>query len=83
MGEPAANQTPAWDKLPWGTILGGIIVIIVAVVGGGIAYFEPETLTFKDYVSTLSDLAIGVGLVTVGRGVSKAGKHIAKDNVSR
>lgn len=71
------------DKLPWGTLIGGAIVIIVAVVGGFITAFHADTLSFKDYVSSLSDLAIGVGLVAVGRGVTKAGKHIGKDEVSR
>jgi|GEM_PF-1866400 len=72
-----------WDKLPWGTLLGGLIVVIVAVIGGVITIVEPSTLSFSDYVSSLGDLAVGVGLVTVGRGVGKAGKHIAKDDVSR
>jgi type III secretory pathway component EscV len=71
------------DKLPWGTILGGIIVVIVAGVGGAVTIIKPETLSFSAYVSSLSDLAVGVGLVTVGRGVTKAGKHIGKDDVSR
>lgn len=77
------GTSPAWDKLPWGTLLGGAIVLIVAGVGGAITIIEPSTLSFSDYVSSLSDLAIGVGLVTVGRGVTKAGKHVAKDDVSR
>lgn len=72
-----------WDKLPWGTILGGLIVLIGAGIGGAITIIEPETLSFSDYVSSLGELAIGVGLVTVGRGAAKAGKHIAKDDVSR
>jgi len=71
------------DKLPWGTIIGGVIVLIVAGIGGAITIIEPKTLSFSAYVSSLSDLAVGVGLVTVGRGAAKAGKHIAKDNVSR
>jgi hypothetical protein len=73
----------ASDKLPWGTIIGGIIVLIVALIGGIVTIVEPKTLSFSDYVSSLSDLAVGVGLVAVGRGVTKAGKHVAKDNVSR
>jgi hypothetical protein len=77
------KNTSALDKLPWGTILGGLIVLVVAGVGGVITIIEPSTLSFSDYVSALADLAVGVGLVTVGRGVTKAGKHIAKDNVSR
>ncbi len=76
-------MTGSLDKLPWATIVGGIIVIIVALVGGAIALFDSDTLSFKDYVDSLSDLAVGVGLVAVGRGVTKAGKHIAKDDVSR
>jgi hypothetical protein len=73
----------AWDKLPWGTMLGGLIVLLVAGVGGVIVIGWPETLSFQEYVNALSDLAVGVGLVTVGRGVAKAGKHVAKDDASR
>jgi flagellar biosynthesis component FlhA len=71
------------DKLPWGTIFGGLIVLIVAVVGGIVAAAYPGTLAFDDYVSSLGELAVGVGLVTVGRGVTKAAKHASGDNVSR
>jgi predicted permease len=76
-------MTGTWDKMPWATIIGGAIVIIVALVGGFITAFHSETLSFKDYVDSLSNLAVGVGLVAVGRGVTKAGKHIAKDDASR
>lgn len=72
-----------WDKLPWGTLIGGLIVLIVAGIGGAVVLIEPKTLSFGEYVSSLSDLAVGVGLVAVGRGVTKAGKHIAKDDISR
>jgi flagellar biosynthesis component FlhA len=71
------------DKLPWGTILTAMIVAIVAVVGGIVVIVHEETLSFENYVQSLSDLAVGVGLVTVGRGVAKAGKHIGRDDVSR
>jgi hypothetical protein len=69
------------DKWPWTTILAGVIVTIVALFGG-IAVVG-ESLDFQDYASTLSDLAIGVGLVAVGRGINKAGKHISKEDVNR
>ena len=72
----------AWDKLPWTTIFAGIIVVIVAVVGGGVLLFG-EGLTFEGYVKMLSDVAVGVGLVAVGRGINKAGAHIGKDAESR
>ena len=71
------------DELPWGTIFGGAIVLIVALAGGIVTIFNSETLPFSDYVSSLGELAIGVGLVTVGRGVTKASKHVAKDEISR
>lgn len=71
------------DKLPWATLLGALIVVIVALVGGIVTIAKPATLPFKDYVDALSDLAVGVGLVAVGRGVTKAGKHISNDGSSR
>jgi hypothetical protein len=40
-------------------------------------------LSWKDYIDSLSDLAVGVGLVAVGRGVVKGSKAIAKDDVNR
>jgi predicted permease len=70
------------DKLPWGTILGGIIVLLVTVLGGGLVLFTNE-LVWKDYIQSLSDVAVGVGLVAVGRGVTKAGKHVAQDDANR
>lgn len=79
----ALNVFKGLDKLPWGTIFGGLIVLIVAVVGGFITAFHDETLPFEEYVSSLGELAVGVGLVTVGRGVTKAAKHSAADDVSR
>ena len=64
------------DKLPWATILAGAIVIIVAVVGG-INVLAGNSLTFPKYVDELTKLSVGVGLVAVGRGINKAGKHHA------
>ena len=75
-------MTGSLEKLPWGTILGGTIVLLVTVLGGGLVLFTDE-LEWKDYIQSLSDVAVGVGLVAVGRGVTKAGKHVAKDDVSR
>lgn len=81
-GQPTAT-TSTLDKLPWATIAAAAIVLVVALIGGIVVIANPDTLPFGDYVDALSDLAVGVGLVAVGRGVTKAGKHIGKDDVSR
>ena len=81
-GTTAKGSGIAWDKLPWTTIFAGIILILVAVVGG-IVVLAGDSLAFEDYVKALSDLAVGVGLVAVGRGINKAGAHIGKDEESR
>jgi hypothetical protein len=64
----------ALDKLPWGTMLGGLIVLIAALVGGVLVAIGKSSLNFDSYVNDLSKLAIGVGLVAVGRGIHKVGK---------
>lgn len=71
------------DKLPWATIFAGIVLVLVAVVGGVIVIFGDDALSFDTYVKALSDLAIGLGLVAVGRGITKAGAHVGKDPQSR
>jgi hypothetical protein len=71
------------DTLPWATIFAGVVLLIVAGVGGAVVIINPATLAFDDYVKALSDLAVGVGLVAVGRGITKAGAHIGKDPDNR
>jgi dipeptide/tripeptide permease len=63
----------ALDKLPWATILGGLIVFVAAVVGAVVVIVGKSSLNFQDYVNALSKLAVGVGLVAVGRGIHKSG----------
>jgi hypothetical protein len=70
------------DKAPWATIFVGIVLVVVAGVGG-IVVIAGDGLTFSDYVKALSDLAVGLGLVAIGRGVTKAGAHISQDPESR
>ena len=87
MADAGRNPSPTGgggglDKLPWATIFAGIIVVIVAVVGG-ISVLTDGSLTFPDYVEALADVAVGVGLVAVGRGINKAGAHIGQDSKSR
>jgi hypothetical protein len=60
----------------------------VAVTGGSLRrqggpWRRAEALNFDTYVKALSDLAVGLGLVAVGRGITKAGAHVGKDDVSR
>jgi hypothetical protein len=64
----------ALDKLPWATIFGGLIVLIAAGVGAIVVIVGKSSLNFDSYVGDLSKLAIGVGLVAVGRGINKQGK---------
>jgi len=64
------------EQLPWATLFAGLLLVIVAVVGGVIVIVEPSTLSFGDYSNDLSKLAVGIGLVAVGRGVTAAGKHV-------
>lgn len=70
----AADFADALDKMPWATILGGLIVVIAALVGAVIVVIGESSLNFDSYVNDLSKLAIGVGLVAVGRGIHKVGK---------
>jgi len=63
-----------WEKVPWATISAGLIVVIAAIVGGVVVIVGESSLNFSDYVDALSKLAVGVGLVAVGRGINKAGK---------
>ena len=55
------------------TVLVACIVVLVAGVGGVIVIVHPETLSFSDYADKLKDLAIGVGILGVGRGIASAG----------
>jgi flagellar biosynthesis component FlhA len=52
------------------TVLVAVLVVIVAVVGGVVVIVHPDTLSFKQYVDALSKLAIGVGVLGVGRGLA-------------
>jgi hypothetical protein len=67
------------DQAPWATWFAGAILLIVAGVGAAITIIEPKTLSFAEYSKDLANLAVGVGLVAVGRGVTSAGKQIGKE----
>ena len=51
------------------TILMAVIVVIVAGVGGAVVIWGDGALSFAEYVDTLKNLAIGVGVLGVGRGI--------------
>jgi hypothetical protein len=62
------------DKANAATIMVGIVLVIVAGIGGVITAVHPSTLSFKDYVDALEKIIIGIGILGVGRGLSSAGK---------
>ena len=72
--ESLVEFADALDKLPWATIFGGLIVLIAAVLGGVLVAIGNSSLNFDSYVDDLSKLAVGIGLVSVGRGIHKQGK---------
>ncbi len=59
------------DKLPWATIMLGLLVAIVAV-GGLLAMLLGDALSFEEYARVLGEFAIAVGLLGVGRGILKS-----------
>lgn len=72
--ESLVELADALDKFPWATILGGLIVLIAAILGGILVAIGDSSLNFDSYVDDLSKLAVGVGLVAVGRGIHKQGQ---------
>ncbi len=62
------------DQANAATIMVGIVLVIVAGVGGVITIIEPKTLSFKDYVDALEKIIIGIGILGVGRGLASAGR---------
>lgn len=56
------------------TIMVGVVLVIVAGIGGVITIIEPSTLSFKDYVDALEKMVVGIGILGVGRGVASAGR---------
>lgn len=60
---------PAEQQPPIGTLLVGVCVIIVVIVGGIVTIAHPSALSFDNYISSVSRAVIGSGLLAVGRGV--------------
>jgi hypothetical protein len=60
-------------KLPtsWGpaTVLVVAVIVIVVAAGAVVTVVNPDTLSFSDYLDTLSKAAIGAGVLGVGRGL--------------
>jgi hypothetical protein len=56
------------------TIMVGIVLVIVAGVGGAVTILQPSTLSFGEYVDALKTLVLGVGILAVGRGLASAGR---------
>jgi hypothetical protein len=83
--QPSATPSTGWaalaeaaGKVPWATVFGGLIVFVAAIVGGVVVIVGSSSLNFAGYIDSLSKLAVGVGLVAVGRGVHSAGKELKK-----
>jgi hypothetical protein len=57
------------------TFMVGIVLVLVAGVGGVITIVEPSTLNFRDYVDALEKLIVGIGILGVGRGLASAGRR--------
>ena len=62
------------DTTNWATIMAGVVLIILSLVGGAVTIIEPSTLSFKDYVDALEKAIIGIGILGVGRGIASAGR---------
>lgn len=54
------------------------IVAVVALCGGVLVIVHPETLSFQQYSDDLQKLAVGVGLLGVGRGIAHHGLSVGK-----
>jgi hypothetical protein len=59
------------DFLRNNPIASAIIVGVVVIAGAIVTIVHPETLSFEDYVK---DVAVGGGLLAVGRGIDNHGK---------
>lgn len=60
------------ERTPVATILIAIIALIAAVAGAVVTITEPSQLSFAAYLDDLTKLAVGVGLLGVGRGATSA-----------
>lgn len=58
------------DEKPWMTICVVFIVVIVAIVGGVVVIVDSSSLSFQEYVTLLTGLAVGSGLLGIGRGIA-------------
>lgn len=58
------------DEKPWMTICVVFIVFIVAIVGGVVVIVSPDHLSFQEYITLLTGLAVGSGLLGIGRGIA-------------
>jgi hypothetical protein len=66
------------DKLPWATIMLGVLVAIAAIAGAVVVVVHGESLSFEKYLDLLKNFAIAVGILGVGRGIVAAGKSHAE-----
>jgi hypothetical protein len=69
---------PLNDRLPWATIMLGILVGIAAIAGAVVVIVHGESLSFEKYLDLLKNFAIAVGILGVGRGIVAHGTATAQ-----
>jgi hypothetical protein len=64
------------DAKPWATIMMVVLVGIAAIAGAVVVIFNGDKLSFQQYLDTLKNFAIAVGIIGIGRGIASAGKQV-------
>jgi len=66
------------EEFPWATAL-IVLITVVMIVGGGLTVLIGDTtLTARGYFRDLALLAIGIGLLGIGRGVRSGLIRVAR-----
>lgn len=69
----------------WGpmTVLLVLVVAVVVLVGGVVAVVNPDSLSFDQYLDSLTKAAVGIGVLGVGRGILGAGEKNAQATTAK
>lgn len=62
------------DQPPIATIAVAVIAVIVVLAGALVTIINPDALSFNQYLTALSQAAIGAGALGIGRGILGASK---------